>query len=107
MRGTAGWCRSVADGRWDLSETRANLDRIHEFVEAEERDPEDLDVLGRLHLESDDPDTWLDGVRSWQDLGATHLAVDTMDSGLEPSEHSTRILRFMHTVEDANVKIAD
>jgi hypothetical protein len=40
-------------------------------------------------------------VDAWQDLGATHLAMNTMNAGLDsPDQHIDAIRRFQEAVKD-------
>jgi Luciferase-like monooxygenase len=47
------------------------------------------------------PAAWVEDVRAWQALGATHLSVNTMGAGLSVSDHLDAIGRFKQVVEAA------
>ena len=47
------------------------------------RDPADLDLEGRIWTAGKQPEDWLGEARQWQELGATHLVVETRKGGLE------------------------
>lgn len=100
-----GW---LPPGKWrqpdqSLGELEPILDRLREYTRDVGRDPNDLSIIGRLTLGTQSPDEWIDRVRSWRDLGATHLAIDTMNMGLEmPRDHLDTITRFKTRVDEAS-----
>ncbi|MEA2671359.1 MAG: hypothetical protein QOG45_1579 [Chloroflexota bacterium] len=55
------------------------------------RDPAAFGIAGRVTLRDDHEET-LARVREWERLGATHVSVDTMGTGLAPEEHAERLI---------------
>ncbi len=93
----------VADG-WisQLSptpEAQALVERVRGYVREAGRDPARFGIEGRLHLGSTPEGRWAEAVDTWRRLGGTHLAVNTMRSGLQtPDEHMAAIRRFREAV---------
>jgi hypothetical protein len=59
------------------------------------RDPTAIGIEARVVIRNRRPDDWKKAVSEWKDLGATHLAVNTMNAGLSsPSAHIEAIGRF-------------
>lgn len=80
------------------------LERVKEYAANANRDPSALTVLGRMELDPDGSDTWINKARAWADIGCTHLAVNTMNAGYETvDEHLTAIESFGDTVADAGL----
>ena len=40
------------------------------------RDPSEIGMIGRLRLPGKQPEDWLDEVKAWQEMGATHVSVE-------------------------------
>ncbi|HEV7467252.1 MAG TPA: LLM class F420-dependent oxidoreductase [Candidatus Dormibacteraeota bacterium] len=69
------------------------------------RDPAAFGIAGRVTLR-DDPEETLARVRDWEQLGATHVSVNTMGTGLAPEEHAERLAglaRVWHGYQPAKV----
>lgn len=50
------------------------------------------------------PDAWVTRAKAWQELGATHLAVNTMGLGLEPPDGHVRVLEeYMAAIRGAGL----
>jgi len=61
-------------------------------------------IVARMRLRGE-PVDWIAGVRRWRELGVTHLAVDTLGTGLEESEgHIERIEAFESAIADAGLE---
>ena len=77
-----GWFPQVRPGpRLD-----AALADISEGAHAAGRDPSTIAMEGRVSWKDGDPDTFRRQIDSWRDVGATHLSIDTMYSGLADVE---------------------
>jgi probable F420-dependent oxidoreductase len=91
----AGWLPQFQPG----PEAAALLARLHEYVRAAGRRPEDIGLEGRLSIATVPEDRWTAAVQAWRDLGATHLAVNTMGAGLaSPDAHLAALRRFAQAV---------
>lgn len=74
------------------------VERVRGYVREAGRDPAHFGIEGRLHLGSS-PDVWPEAVRTWQALGGTHLAVNTMRYGFQDvQDHIEAIRRFREAV---------
>ena len=54
------------------------IDRIRGYAEQVGRTPTEIGVEARLTIAGQPRDNWLGYVAGWQQLGATHLCVNTM-----------------------------
>lgn len=92
-----GWISQLAP----VPEAGPVVERVRGYVRESGRDPARFGVEGRLHLGSTPPDRWPQALRTWRDLGGTHLALNTMRSGLRgPDDHVAAIRRFREAVRD-------
>ncbi len=66
------------------------VESVRGLVAEAGRDPAAFGIAGRVTLR-DDPDETLARVRDWEQLGATHVSVNTMGTGLAPEEHAERL----------------
>jgi probable F420-dependent oxidoreductase len=82
----------VADGWFPMmrpgDDLAGALATIAESASAAGRDATKIGMEGRVGWQPDDPDKFRRQVDRWQEVGATHLGVDTMRLGLSsPAEH--------------------
>ncbi|HYP39115.1 MAG TPA: LLM class F420-dependent oxidoreductase [Chloroflexia bacterium] len=69
-------------------EARRKIKQIRDYVQEAGRDPDSLGIEARLNLSEGNSDTWRQEMDAWQDLGATHLGINTMRMRLgSPQEH--------------------
>ncbi|HEX5480869.1 MAG TPA: LLM class F420-dependent oxidoreductase [Dehalococcoidia bacterium] len=86
-----GWFPQLQPG----DDARERLERLRGYIREAGRKPEDVGIEGRISVFNTPEDQWAKAVRDWQDLGATHLAVNTMNAGLSsPQQHIDAIRRF-------------
>jgi probable F420-dependent oxidoreductase len=72
---------------------RDAIQRVAVYAREAGRDPREIGIEGRITY-GQGPDTWVTTVESWQKLGATHLSINTMNSGLTSAQHITAIRGF-------------
>jgi probable F420-dependent oxidoreductase len=101
-----GWLPLLEPGE----EARAAIAQLRAYTRDAERDPRSLGIevyvtiakTGSLHETSRNrksPDEWRREVAVWEELGATHLTVNTMEAGLaSPQAHIDTIRRFKEEV---------
>ena len=82
----------LADGwfpQFSPDETgRETVTRVREYAREEGRDPSVLGMEARINLVDGNPEFWVNRARAWEDLGATHISVNTMGrSGISRSTH--------------------
>ena len=81
---------------------RAKIEKVHEYARQHGRDPADIGLEGDVTIGTSSPEDWVKQVAAWTDLGATHISVNTMGSGLtSPDEHIDAIRRFKEAVNGA------
>jgi probable F420-dependent oxidoreductase len=73
-----GW---LPQGRPD-ARAADDISRVLRYAEGAGRNPSDVGIEARLSASRAPRETWSDFLAGWRDLGATHLAVDTMGLGL-------------------------
>jgi len=75
------------------------IGRMRGYAEAAGRDPTAIGIEGRLTYANGNPDAWNKGAAAWEEVGATHLSVNTMRAGLKgPDQHIEAIRRFKEAV---------
>ena len=78
---------------------QAMIQKLHEYAKVEKRDPTTIGIEGRLNINLENQDSWIKMIEDWKSFGATHLSVNTMNSGLlTPSDHIEAIRKFSDMV---------
>jgi probable F420-dependent oxidoreductase len=86
-----GWFPQFRPG----PDAEATLDRLRGYIADAGRRPEDVGIEGRISLFNTPEAEWEGAIAGWRNLGATHIAVNTMNAGLaSPAEHIDAIGRF-------------
>lgn len=81
--------------------TRTLLEALHRYREAAGRAAHPFGIQAQAQIRGGDPDRWRRHAERWRELGATHLAVATMDAGLgSPHEHIEAARRYYELVRD-------
>ncbi len=89
-----GWFPQMPPDR-----ARPMIERLREYALQEGRDPGTIGIEARVSIAGKDEETWISEVRAWQELGATHLAVNTMGAGWKgANDHIDAIQRFHDAV---------
>ena len=90
-----GWFPQIAPDE----EGRALVEKFRGFVAEAGREPGDVGVDARVGLR-DGFDTAVEGLGAWRELGATHVAVNSLRNGLAGAdEHIEAIRRFKEALE--------
>jgi probable F420-dependent oxidoreductase len=77
---------------------RAMMEKLRELVREAGRDWSEIGIEGRFTA-SGNPDEWGTAMEEWQAIGATHISVNTMGTGLKtPYEHIEAIRRVREAV---------
>jgi len=84
-----GWMPQTAPD----AEAKARVDRLRAYAAEAGRDPATIGIEPRLTLGQVPENDWPAYVEGWRNLGATHLAVNTMKMGLERPEDHAAVLR--------------
>ena len=86
----------LADGWFPQVPPGPKLDEARAIVAAAAgeagRDPSTLGMEGRVSWSEDGVGKLVDQVGRWQDAGATHLSINTMNAGLGPVERHLDVL---------------
>ena len=78
---------------------RATIARLREFAVEAGRDPSSIGMEPRVDISDGGPELWQEWAAAWQDLGATHFSVNTMEAGLQsPQDHINTIQQFKEVV---------
>jgi probable F420-dependent oxidoreductase len=79
---------------------RESIEKVRAYAREAGRDPSTIGIEGRVVIGQDiggenAAEIWLKQIRTWKDLGATHVTLNTMKSGLaSPQAHIDAIQRF-------------
>lgn len=80
-------------------EGRATWERMRNYAREAGRDPADIGLEGRIRIVDTSPEDWLREFNWWQEVGATHVNVDTRRGGLQSLEaHLEQLQRFKAAV---------
>ncbi len=90
-----GW---FPQGRPD-ARMREAVERLRRYIREAGRDPSEVGIEARVNARDGDLDEWVRQTEGWKDLGATHIAINTMDAGYKtPDEHIDAIRRYIKAV---------
>jgi probable F420-dependent oxidoreductase len=74
---------------------RAAIEKLRSYAREAGRNPESIGIEGRMFANDRPVQEWLDEISAWKKLGATHLTINTMKTGLPtPAAHIEAIRRF-------------
>jgi len=91
-----GWFPQFQPG----DEANRTMDRLRGYMAEAGRAPSAVGIEGRFPLSIGGPTEWVRRAREWRDLGATHLSVNTMNSGLaSPRAHIDAILEMKKALD--------
>jgi probable F420-dependent oxidoreductase len=72
---------------------------LHRYLEAAGRNPSEFGIDFRVNINTQPVEEWLDYVEGWEKLGATHVAINSMNAGLRmPDEHLRMLRLFMERI---------
>jgi len=90
-----GWCPNFSPDE----EGRALMDKVRGYAQQAGRDPAALGLDGRLRIAGKQPEEWMDEVKSWEEMGANYLSVETRKGGLSGADqHIDAIRRFKDAI---------
>jgi probable F420-dependent oxidoreductase len=90
-----GW---FPQGRPD-DRMREALEHLRSYIREAGRDPSTVGIEARVNAKDGGLDEWIHQTEGWRDLGATHIAINTMDAGFSsPDEHIDAIRRYIKAV---------
>jgi probable F420-dependent oxidoreductase len=90
-----GWSPNIPSN----AEGKAAVARVHQYAMEAGRDPSRLPLEGRIRLAGQSPADWVNQVKAWQALGATHVIGETRGGGLAfPHQHLETLHHFKTVV---------
>ena len=90
-----GWFPQMQPG----DDARATVERLKIFVREAGRDGERIGMESRINLADGNPELWQSQARAWEEMGATHVSVNTMRAGLSsPQDHINAIQQFKEVI---------
>ena len=90
-----GWFPQMQPG----DDAKATVERLQKFAGEAGRDPGKIGMEPRINLADGNPEFWQGQAGAWQELGATHVSVNTMRAGLNsPQDHINAIQQFKEVV---------
>ena len=90
-----GWFPQMQPG----DDAKATVERLKIFAGEAGRDGESIGMEPRINLADGNPELWQSQARAWEEMGATHVSVNTMRAGLSsPQDHINAIQQFKEVV---------
>ena len=90
-----GWFPQMQPG----DDARATVERLNVFAKEAGRDAATIGMEPRINLGDGDPEFWQEQAEVWEDMGATHVSVNTMRAGLNsPQDHINAIQQFKEVI---------
>lgn len=87
-----------------LSAFESKLETLRTYLTEEGRDPDEFPVHTRVKLGESDPETCLERIERFEELGVSAVGVGTMNTGLtHASEHLEVLEDFMAELQDAGL----
>lgn len=80
-------------------QAREMVARLREYTREAGRDPNRIGIEARVSIGTKPPEEWKREVDGWHEIGATHLAVNTMGAGLKGvQQHIEALQRFKDVI---------
>ena len=90
-----GWFPQMQPG----DDARTTVERLKIFAREAGRDGETIGMESRINLADGNPELWQSQARAWEEMGATHVSVNTMRAGLSsPQDHINAIQQFKEVI---------
>jgi probable F420-dependent oxidoreductase len=91
-----GWFPQMQPG----DDARATVERLKIFAREAGRDGESIGMESRINLADGNPELWQSQAKAWEEMGATHVSVNTMRAGLSsPQDHINAIQQFKEVID--------
>ena len=82
------------------ADARATVEQIHAKLREHGRDVSAFGIQAQAQARGGNPDLWASHAQRWREIGATHLAIATMNAGLaSPGDHIDAIRRYKEAVD--------
>ena len=80
-------------------EGREAIAKVRQYAREAGRDPDSIGMEPRVNLGDGNAEFWADRAKTWEEMGATHISVNTMRAGLSgPQQHIDAIQQFGEVV---------
>ena len=90
-----GWFPQMQPG----DDAKATVERLQTFIGEAGRDSSSIGMEPRINLADGDPELWQAQANAWQEMGATHVSINTMRAGLSsPQDHINAIQQFKEVI---------
>ena len=91
-----GWFPQMQPG----DDAKATVERLQQFLAEAGRGDAAIGMEPRINFADGDPEFWQSQARAWQELGATHISLNTMRAGLtSPQDHIDAIQQFKEVMD--------
>ena len=91
-----GW---IPGFRPNTESATLSMEKLRGFLREAGRDLSALGIEGRINVGSGTPDEWRQAADGWRAIGATHISVNTMNTGLgSPAAHIDAIRRAYEAI---------
>ncbi len=98
-----GWIPQFQPG----DEAEEHLADLAAYADEAGRNVDDIGIQGRVFAVPGEEDEWIDRVQAWEDLGADHLALDTMYQDIgDIDAHADHLERVAKVLGDAGFDLA-
>jgi probable F420-dependent oxidoreductase len=78
---------------------KKRLEMLHAHLDANGRDPASFGIQAQAQARGGTPDRWAKHANAWRELGATHIAIATMNAGFASvDDHVEAIRRYKEAV---------
>ena len=84
-----GWCPGFGPDQ----RGRELVQTVRDYMKEAGRDPSSLELEGRIWTGGKQPEDWLGEAKLWEELGATHLVVETRKAGLSSLDDRLEVIR--------------
>lgn len=92
-----GW---MPAGRLPDDDMRGHVERLRGYLSDNGRDPQSFGIDPWISILDLSRDVWRQRVEAWRQLGASHVAIDTMRAGFKtPQEHMDAIRAFRDVLD--------
>jgi probable F420-dependent oxidoreductase len=93
----------LADGWFPLGrpgdQMQQTIERLRSYIREAGRDPNTFGIQAQVNAKDGDPDEWMRQTKKWQDLGATHVCINTMGAAFASlQQHIEAIRRYKAVV---------
>ncbi|MEE8558512.1 MAG: LLM class F420-dependent oxidoreductase [Myxococcota bacterium] len=80
-------------------QSKPSLEKLRSHLEENGRDASSFGIEAQAQIARGTPERWVKHAEAWQKLGATHLALATMNAGLAtPQDHIDAVARYRREV---------